>query len=495
MRASWIAIVTLVVVGCGQPTPEQQFVNNLATALGGRDKIEAAHGLDVEGEGVNYNLGQDMRPGAATQTFKVTEYHRLVDLMDARFRIGQTRTPQFAYFQGPQAQAQILGLDGDVGYNANNTGASARISAQATRDRRVEMYHHPLVMAHAALAPTANVANVHSNGNETIADVTLADGTALTVVTDAAGLPTRIESKAYHPNLGDVTISTTFTNYEDVAGLRLPTLLTTKTDDFTTAEITVSKQSTSAQSPDVAGPANSPPAPVATLPVVTAEAVAKGVWFMSGQSHHSVLVEFSDHLVLIEAPLSEARTLAVIAKARETVPGKPLTTLVTTHHHFDHSAGLRAAIAEGLKVITHAGNKEFVETMAKRAHTIQPDALAKNAKPLTVETVDEELELKDAGTPKGVPYDRNGAPGAGSRTLVLYHVAGNPHSDTMLMAYLPTERVLVEVDAYSPGSAVQPYAANLLENITSRKLKVDRIVPLHGAMAKFEELPKSIPKS
>jgi glyoxylase-like metal-dependent hydrolase (beta-lactamase superfamily II) len=53
-----------------------------------------------------------------------------------------------------------------------------------------------------------------------------------------------------------------------------------------------------------------------------------------------VLVEFSDHLTLIEAPLNEARTLAVIAKARELVPAKPLTQLVATHHHFDHTGGV-----------------------------------------------------------------------------------------------------------------------------------------------------------
>ena len=81
--------------------------------------------------------------------------------------------------------------------------------------------------------------------------------------------------------------------------------------------------------------------------------------------------------MLIDAPQSEARTLAVIAKAKETVPNKPLTQLVTTHHHFDHTAGLRAAIAEGMDVITHAGNKEWVEKMARRPHTIQPDTLAK----------------------------------------------------------------------------------------------------------------------
>jgi hypothetical protein len=77
-------------------------------------------------------------------------------------------------------------------------------------------------------------------------------------------------------------------------------------------------------------------------------------------------------------------------------------------------------------------------------------------------------------------------------TLALYHVAGNPHSDTMLMAYLPRDRVLIQVDAFSPGSAVHPYAANLLQNIQARKLAVDRIVPLHGAIAPLADLVRQV---
>ena len=78
-----------------------------------------------------------------------------------------------------------------------------------------------------------------------------------------------------------------------------------------------------------------------------------------------------------------------------------------------------------------------------------------------------------------------------TRTVNIYAITGNPHSDTFLMAYIPQEKILVEVDAFTPGSAVQPYAANLLENVKKRNLKVDRIVPLHGAIAPFSELVKA----
>jgi glyoxylase-like metal-dependent hydrolase (beta-lactamase superfamily II) len=206
-------------------------------------------------------------------------------------------------------------------------------------------------------------------------------------------------------------------------------------------------------------------------PTVAASVLAPGIWYLAGGSHHSVLVEFADHLMLIETPQNDTRALAVIAKARELVPGKPLTQLVNSHHHFDHSGGVRAAISEGLTVITHQGNTAFVEEIAKRPHTIVPDALAKNPKPATVEGVADERVITD-----------------GMMTVNLYPVTG-AHSQTMLMAYFPRQRILVEADVYNPGP-VQMFAAEFLASVKERNLRVDRIAPLHAQVATYAQFLK-----
>ena len=200
-----------------------------------------------------------------------------------------------------------------------------------------------------------------------------------------------ISSKAYHPNLGDVVMTTTFGEWGDVSGMNLPAQFAGKVDDFTTWEIRATRQTLDGEVGDLGGAGRGRRETRRAAGAERHRGADRQRHLVPRrrQSHHSVLVEFADHLMLIEAPQSEARTLAVIAKAKETVPNKPLTQLVTTHHHFDHTAGMRAAISEGMNVITQAGNREWVENMAKRPHTIQPDTLAKNPTRLVVETVDD----------------------------------------------------------------------------------------------------------
>ena len=111
---------------------------------------------------------------------------------------------------------------------------------------------------------------------------------------------------------------------------------------------------------------------------VTTQKIGDGVWFLAGGSHNSVLVEYPTYLAMIEAPLDEARSLAVISEARKLAPNKPIKYLINTHHHFDHSGGLRTYVAEGATIITNEINKGYYEQVWKSPHTLEPDRLAKD---------------------------------------------------------------------------------------------------------------------
>src|SRR4051812_41976569 len=126
-RLPWLALLASV-VACASPTPEHQIVNDAAAAIGGRERILAAKTLVITGDGSNGNLLQDMTPDAAGQRFAVSGYTRAIDLTAPRARTEQTRTPNFAYFQGQQPQKQLLGIDGDVAYSLGANGSATRAS-------------------------------------------------------------------------------------------------------------------------------------------------------------------------------------------------------------------------------------------------------------------------------------------------------------------------------------------------------------------------------
>ena len=93
----------------------------------------------------------------------------------------------------------------------------------------------------------------------------------------------------------------------------------------------------------------------ATPPAVNvkSEKVGDNVLYLTGGTHHSLAVIESDHIVLVEAPLNEVRSLALIKKLSEEVPGKPITKVINSHLHFDHAGGLRTFVDLGATIVTH----------------------------------------------------------------------------------------------------------------------------------------------
>ena len=141
-------------------------------------------------------------------------------------------------------------------------------------------------------------------------------------------------------------------------------------------------------------------------PAATSERLGDGIWVITA-GLNSVLVEFADHLVVIEALGNDARSHAVIAEVKRLVPSKPLRYLVNTHAHFDHSGGVRAFAAEGATIVTHDVNKPFMEKVLALPHRINPDSLAKSNRKGVVEGFGDKRIMTDAHADAGAsPHSR-----------------------------------------------------------------------------------------
>lgn len=475
MRA--YAFICMTLVSAPALAQRPTVFDDAVRAMGGEEAIRRVSSLTLEGTGRMYNFGQGLSPTAALPHFDVSEVRRTTDLTAVRHRHEVTRTAAFVTAV-TTPQRIVFGLDGDIAYAVAPNGNAARNPQAVAVGRRQEHFHHPLVLIRAALEPGAEIESAAAQQGHHVLRIRLAPGDSFQLWLDRrTHLPARIRSVRYDTNLGDVVHETTFESWPAGESLRMPLRQTTRHGGTVIAEYAFARSVASVEPVSLEAPEGArgdPPTPTVN---VTSEELAPGVWYLAGQSHHSVLIELDQYLMLVEVPQNEARTLAVIAKARELRPDKPLRYAVTSHHHHDHSGGVRAAISEGLTIVTHSGNAAFLRDVGRRAHTLQPDALARAPRPPTIISVGDKRVFQDR-----------------SRTVELYHVRDNPHSSTMLMAYLPTERMLIEADAYNPPAPnassppAFPFTANLVQNVERLGLRVDRVAALHGRVVPFAEV-------
>jgi glyoxylase-like metal-dependent hydrolase (beta-lactamase superfamily II) len=205
---------------------------------------------------------------------------------------------------------------------------------------------------------------------------------------------------------------------------------------------------------------------------VNAEPVVDHVWLLAGNNGaNSVLLEFSDHLTVFELPTNRAWSRAVIDKARETVPSKPITQVIISHHHFDHTGGLREAIAEGITLVAHPGNMEWFEELAKREVTTYHDALSRSPRPVSTLPVEDYLQLSDD-----------------SLTVDVYHTISNGHMAHGLFAYIPEHKLMIQGDLFDRNWEVYFWGNTYDDNVAYRNLDVERDIPIHGQVTPIDEV-------
>ncbi len=483
MTRQLVTLVTLVLLAsCSRTSPEMQVVVDAANAMGGRQRIEGVRTIQIEGQGMNGAAGGGATPDTPPNQWSITDYRRTIDLTNQRSRTRQTRTAQFPFALATVAR-QDQGLDGNVAFNVvpgteGQPQRTVRAAEAVAKDRRGDLMSHPLALVRAALDPAAKITNLRTENGQQRVDITTAQGDMLTLTVDpTTKLPSHIYRRSSDPNWGDIVIETLVSDYQDVNGVKLPTRFVVKQDMWTMADIRATRTTVDVDASDLAATDEVKAASLPTPPPVnvTVEPIAKGIWWIDGGTHHSVLFEFDDHTTLFEVPLDDERTQAVIARAKMIVPDKPLTHAIVSHHHLDHAGGFRAAVAEGLTIVTQRGNEAFLRDIASRPHTQVPDALERAGKEPKFEFVDDMMTLKDS-----------------TNEVILYKANGNIHTGLLIFAWVPRDRMLVQADFYDAGWLQHPWGDNFIENVKARNLNVDRDVPIHGPIQEWPDVVKTI---
>jgi glyoxylase-like metal-dependent hydrolase (beta-lactamase superfamily II) len=297
----------------------------------------------------------------------------------------------------------------------------------------------------------------------------------------------RVETWLGENIMGDMHIVATYTGWKDFGGGMAPSRIVQTRGGLPFFEVTVT--AAKANPADVATLAPAPPPPAgrggpggggapaagggrggaAPAMTVTNEKLGDGFYRLTtgAGSYDSLLVEFRDHIMILEAGQSEARSLAYIAEAKKLVPNKPIRYVMNTHPHSDHTGGLPAMVAEGATIITHRNNQAFFEKALNTPRTLLDDTLAKNPKKARVETVSDKKVYSD-----------------GTRTVEMYHIYPAPHSNGLMVAYFPKEKVLFQGDFSlpAPGQPGNDHVKALVPALEKLKLTdFERYINVHAS--------------
>jgi glyoxylase-like metal-dependent hydrolase (beta-lactamase superfamily II) len=468
MRRLMIPVVAFATVAasvaCGPRAGTLEAAND---ALGAAQMTS----IQFAGTGRWYQFGQAPNPTLPWPQFDVSSYTATVDYAVPAARVQMTRLQTVEPDRvrpAPVEQRPDQYVSGTTAWNlAAPAGAAAGAppAAQpqpaAVEERLMEIWTTPHGFLKAAVANSAT-----SQQSEGGSEVSFSIGKNRYVGTineqnEVAAVRTWIDN----PVLGDTEVQFTYSDYKDFSGVRFPSRIVRVQGGHPVLDITVSSV-TANPGLNASLPTAAPAPPVN----VTVEKLANGVYYLKGGTHHSVAIDQKDHIVVVEGPQNEERSLAVIAKVKETIPNKPIRYLINTHAHFDHSGGVRTYVDEGATIVTHEMNKPYYEKAWAAPHTLNPDRLAQSKKMAMFETFTDKHVLTD-----------------GSRSIEIHQITGGGHNDAFAMVYLPTEKVLIEGDAYTPAAAdappppaPNPFSVNLYDNIQRLKLDVRQIAALHG---------------
>jgi hypothetical protein len=522
-RAALVLIVALVVASCASMHQRgRELTTRAIDAVGGADKLAGIKTYSVKTTMKHWEPEQSNAPGGEMRFANDSTVDMVVDTASGTTRMDWVR--KFAY-PAPRTFTFTEIVTPDAGYVAgidsngrNKQSLDARPPAHAMSGLRLAATQRELrrLSSTLLLEMYRNPDRVSGVDDVTVggvaypaAEYRATDTQTFTVLFDrATGLPARIRTLDYDNIWGDVTYDVTLADWKTFDGVKVATKRAYELNGRRVIELTVKevKINPAVAANRLAIPAafkNGAPRPAAgEVPYqwvirrqfigtyMDSDAVthdtrgsqglrfvelAPGIQHVTGGTHHSLLVEMRDHLIVFDAPVMDVQSNWVLAQARAKYPNKPVKYLVLTHHHMDHAGGLRAYAAQGATIVVGKGAGEHFRRVLAAPFTRNPDLASRDLSRTEIVEVAGRRVLSD-----------------GQREVYMF-LLENPHATATLFGYVPSARLGYVTDIWSPGAAplppaITPPLAALVAGVKKAGIAPVKFAGGHGSTADYAPL-------
>lgn len=515
------AAMPLVLIGACATTPGgggAATVDRAIAALGGETALRSIRSIEATGTSKHWDPEQShvaggemrfagestfiLRRDLAADAARIEWLRKLVYPGTREYRFTEIMSGGAGFVQGVDTTARVKqNLDSNPPSHAMSRFRTAAMAREMQRTAPTL-----LLQMKADAAQVSALPEVEVGGQKLKAVGYAAGGRDFTVMFDATGLPARIRTADYDSLQGNSTYDLVLSDWREVNGARVAhrqdyqlngrTVIETKFDVVrANPPLPANAFEIPAEFRTAAG------APAVTVPYqwvlrrqfigvyldsdavafdpqasqgLRLQEIAPGVVLTQGVTHNSMIVEMRDHLIVFDAPISDAFSKAVMQQLATRYPGKPVRTLVLTHHHMDHSSGTRAYVAQGATLVVGAGVGAHFTRLLKADHSMNPEG-AKPIDKLQITEVADRVVLTD-----------------GTRRVSAF-VIDNPHSAGGMIGFVEDAKIGFVTDLWSPGrdalgQKLNAGQAAVVAGVQKTGITPERFAGGHGSTGSYAEL-------
>jgi glyoxylase-like metal-dependent hydrolase (beta-lactamase superfamily II) len=504
-----ISAALLLALCQSQPASAQQtnkLVSDAVQALGGADALRNLKAISITGEAKYWEPGQSKVAGKDPKHVEDVKFMVTRDLTGGRARTQWDRDHKY-----PEPALVIKYTETVLPNGAfvtDDKGASTAMASPRMAAAQRELNRASPTLLLKAMENPRDVRSIVNQriGRQSYRAVSFNDGSVSYIILfDAATkLPAAIRTLDDDSVHGDQPYDAVLSNWRAVGGVQVAHALSYQIGGIEVGKVTYTQV---AANPTIAGDAFAAPDAVRSAlkapatsnvpyqwiirrlymsrymdteqPYVPAGGsvklveLAPNVQHAQGASGNNLIVAMKDHLVVFDAPYGEALSRTVIDLAKAKYPGKPIKYLVQTHHHMDHSGGLRAYVAEGATILVATPTRAYFDRALRNPRTVANDAQQKARKPVRVTEVKDQTTLKD---------DAGGE-------IRIYNIK-NPHSEGYLLGHVVKDNIVFVTDLISPRGPVARTEGTLAVGEALKKHGITNalIAGGHGTTAKQSEI-------